>query len=73
MPTKNPRINVTFEERVAGLLTALAKQENKSVACLIRELTLEALELREDLQLSALGSRLDNKNSKTYDHDDAWK
>lgn len=73
MTTKNPRINVTFEEDTAGLLAHLAHEEQKSVAKVVRELTLEALELREDLYLSKIAEKLDKKNSKTYSHTEAWK
>lgn len=73
MSTKNPRINVTFEEMTAGLLSQLAHHEHKSVASLVRELALEALEMREDLYLSKVAEDLDKKGVKTYSHDDAWK
>jgi predicted DNA-binding protein len=73
MPTKNPRINVTFEQSTAGMLTRLASQEHKSVASLVRELALEALEMREDLYLSKVAEKLDKEGVKTFGHDDAWK
>lgn len=73
MATKNPRINVTFEETTAGLLSDLATHEHKSMASLVRELTLEALEMREDFYLSKIAKELDQNNTKTYSHDDAWK
>ena len=73
MATKNPRINVTFEETIAGLLSHLAHQEHKSVASLVRELTLEALEMREDFYLSKVAEKIDRQGAKTYSHDDAWK
>ena len=73
MVTKNPRINVTFEEAMAGFLCHLANQEHKSVASLVRELALEALEMREDLYLSKVAEKLDKEDSKMYRHDDAWK
>jgi predicted DNA-binding protein len=73
MTTKNPRINVTFEESTAGILSHLAKQEHRAVAGLVRELTMEALERREDLYLSNLAKKLDKKGVKTYSHDQAWK
>ncbi len=73
MATKNPRINVTFEETTAGLLATLARQEHKSVARLVRELALEALEMREDFYLSKVAEKLDVKGAQTYSHDDAWK
>lgn len=73
MSTRNPRINVTFEEKTEGLLAYLAHQEHKSVAGLVRELVLEALEMREDLYLSKVAEKLDQKDAKTYEHDDVWK
>jgi predicted DNA-binding protein len=72
MAAINPRINVTFEESTAVLFMALAKQEHKSVACVVRELALEALEKREDFYLAQLAEKLDKKNAKTYSHDQAW-
>lgn len=73
MTTKNPRINVTFEETTVGLLSHLAHQEHKSVASLVRELALEALEMREDFYLSKVAEKIDIQGTKTYSHDDAWK
>jgi hypothetical protein len=73
MTTKNPRINVTFEETTAGLISVLAHQEHKSISGLVRELALEALEMREDFYLSKIAKELDVKGAKTYGHEDAWK
>jgi len=73
MPTKNPRINVTFEESIASVLADLAKQEGKSMSCLVKELILEALERREDMELAAIAQARDTKNVKTISHEEAWK
>lgn len=73
MPTKNPRINVTFQEESATLLSRIAKLEQKSVSRLVRELALEALSMREDLYLSKVAEENDQVGAKTYSHDDAWK
>jgi len=73
MPTKNPRIHVTFEEATVEILTNLAPKQRKSVASLVRELTLEALERREDLYLSRIAEELDKEDAKKYTHNDAWK
>ena len=73
MPTKNPRINVTFEEATAKFLSSIAKHEHKSLSAIVKELALEALERREDRYLSELALRLDKSDGKTYDHTDAWK
>lgn len=73
MPAKNPRINVTFEESTVGILSNLAHQEHKSVASLVRELALEALEMREDYYLSKVAEKSDIHGAKIYSHEDAWK
>jgi hypothetical protein len=73
MPTKNPRINITFEEGVALLLAQMAAQNHKSVSSLAKELILEALERREDIDLSALAESRDYKGAKRITHEDAWK
>jgi hypothetical protein len=73
MVTKNPRVNVTLGEGLASLLAKLATQEQKSVSTLSRELILEALELREDMALSALAEARDIPNIKRIKHsDDVW-
>ncbi|MDQ5890940.1 MAG: hypothetical protein QG604_814 [Candidatus Dependentiae bacterium] len=73
MSVKHPSITVPFEEATASLLTKLAHQQDKSVASLVRELTLEALELREDVYLSKLAEKLDKEDAKLYSHEEAWK
>jgi len=73
MPTKNPRINFTLEESTAGFLSSLAKQEHKSVSSLAKELVLEALERREDIELSAIAKIRDTPKAKKVKHTDAWK
>lgn len=73
MATKNPRINITFEEATAFLLVQLAKENNKSVSSIAKELILEALEKREDMVLSSIAELRDIKGTKRVKHQDAWK
>lgn len=73
MSMKNPRINVTFEEDTANLLSSLAKQKEKTVPNLVKELILEALSRREDMVLSAIAESRDTQHAKKIDHEDAWK
>ena len=73
MPTKNPRINVTFDESVVVLLAQLALHEKKSVSSIAKELILEALERREDMALSKLAEVRDAKKVSKRTHDDVWK
>lgn len=74
MPTKNPRVNITLEESSMESLDSLAKNQNKSVAGLAKELILEALERHEDLALSTVAEeRDDDEQNERVSHDDAWK
>jgi hypothetical protein len=73
MANINPRINVTFETTTANLIARLAHKQHRSVASVVRELALEALDLREDLYLSNLAKKLDLPGVKTYSHNAAWK
>ena len=75
MPTIKPRLNVTFDRATVLILSDLAKQEHISVSSLAKELILEALERREDFQLSLLAKLRDKdkKQQKYVRHNDAWK
>ncbi len=73
MPTKNPRINITFEELTAKMLADLAQKERKSISSLAKELIIEALERREDVVLSRLAEVRDTINTKRLSHDEVWK
>ena len=54
MPTKNPRINVVLESGLYSAVSDFAKQEGISKSMAIRDLVKEAMELREDVALTAL-------------------
>ena len=77
MPTKNPRLNITFSQDEAELITSLAKQKHKSISYVAKELILEALERHEDMALSAIADAREEdakkKAEKRISHKDAWK
>jgi hypothetical protein len=73
MATKNPRLNITMEPFEVTLLTKLAKQEDRSVSSLVKELLREALEVREDMVLSAIAAERDTDDLETVSHEEAWK
>lgn len=73
MPTANPRINITLDENTNMLLKDLARQKNKSVSNLAKELILEALELYEDKVLSAIAESRDTKGAKRIKYEDVLK
>jgi predicted DNA-binding protein len=74
MPTDKPRVQVTLDEESNGLLALLAMKHNKSVSATAADLIREALEMHEDLYLSTITNQriLDNADTKTISHDDAW-
>lgn len=73
MATTHPRINITLEQSTAGILNQFAKREHKSISRLAKELILEALERREDQELSSITDVRDVPKAKRIKHNDAWK
>jgi hypothetical protein len=72
MPTQNPRINITFEPHWQQLIAGLAKVEGKSISAVAKDLVLEALELREDVELSKIANARKKTGSKRVSHKRAW-
>jgi len=74
MATKNFKISIILEEETVGLLSILAKQENKSIASLAKELIIaSSVDRYEDMVLFAIAEDRDVKHAKIIDHEDAWK
>ena len=67
--------HIKFSTEEAGLLAHMASIEKKPVDIFLYELTLEALEKREDFYLSKLADSLDKEQEgqKVYSHEEAWK
>ena len=74
MPTKNPRINVSVEGPIYQVIQALASEEGVSMSSLAQELIREALEIREDVGLSALADKRDATldRSTLLTHEETW-
>ncbi len=72
MATKNPRLNITFEPEAIQILVQLSKSTHQSLSSLVRELTLDALERREDMALSKIAEELDKNQNSYVSHDQAW-
>lgn len=66
MSSKKSRINIAFDDETIKFFALLARQENKSVPNVIRELALEALAIRDNGYLSKMTRDLDVQNSKSY-------
>lgn len=74
MPTKYPRIHVSFKnEETVALLNRMAEHDHQSVSSLAEELILEALDRREDVFLSAIAKTRDVPTAKRVKQDDIWE
>lgn len=73
MPTKNPRLNVVLSSETYEIIEKIAKEEDKSLSVVAKELMEDALEKHEDLLLSEMAMKREAKSKKTVSHDDAWK
>lgn len=73
MASNNAKLNIRMDPIEITIIKKLAKQANKSVSDLAKELMREALELREDMILSALATERDGDDIQTMPHEEAWK
>ena len=73
MPAKNPRLNVVLSLDTMNIIEQIAKKEGKSLSVVAKELMEDAIEKHEDLYLSELAMKRENKTQKTIPHDKAWK
>ncbi|MBI5888302.1 MAG: toxin-antitoxin system, antitoxin component [Deltaproteobacteria bacterium] len=74
MPTKNPRINVVIERPLYEAVARLAKKDGVSLSLKMRDLVKEALEMEEDVALSAFaeGREKTFKKGKALKHEEVW-
>ncbi len=73
MPTKNPRLNVVLDPELLKMVEKISQREDKSMSVVAKELIEEALEKHEDLLLSEMAMKREEKSKKTVPHDKAWK
>jgi predicted DNA-binding protein len=73
MATKNPRINVAFDDAELFGIKNIAKKNKKSLSATIKELVSEALELREDYQLSKIADKRLSSKSKLIPQEKVWE
>lgn len=74
MPVKNPRINVVLERPLYNAIERLATTEGISLYLKVRDLLKQALEIEEDIALSAFAKRREETftKSKALRHDEVW-
>jgi len=74
MPSKNPRINVVLDSFLYRHVQLLAEKDNVSLSTKVRDLLKEALEIQEDMGLSAFAEEREKtwNDSNAITHDDIW-
>lgn len=74
MPAKNPRLNIVLEPSLYALVKKAAEAEKVSMSLKARELIKNALELYEDLELTAAADRraASFSRKKARGHDEIW-
>jgi len=74
MPSQNPRINVVLNNLLYQDVRLLAEKDNVSLSAKVRDLLKEALEIQEDIALSAFAEKREQSwdDSKALSHDDVW-
>ena len=74
MPTQNPRINLVLDTVLYQNVQLLAEKDNVSLSAKVRDLLKEALEIQEDIALSAFAEKREKSwdDSKAITHDDVW-
>ena len=74
MPAQNPRINVVLDNSLYQNVQLLAEKDNVSLSSKVRDLLKEALEIHEDMALSAFAEKREESwnDSKALSHNDVW-
>lgn len=74
MPSQNPRINVVLNNLLYQDVRLLAEKDNVSLSAKVRDLLKEALEIQEDIALSAFAEKREQSwdDSKALSHNDVW-
>ncbi len=74
MPVKNPRINVVLEKPLFHSVERLANRDGVSLSLKVRDLVKQAIEIEEDIALSALAEERERTFPKTkaLKHHEVW-
>ncbi len=74
MPVKNPRINVVLEKPLYNTIERLASRDGVSLSLKVRDLVKEALEIEEDIALSAFAEQREKTlvKSRALKHHEVW-
>ena len=75
MPTKNARINVVVEKPLYTLIDEISKERGISKSTLVRDLIIQAIDLREDQALARIADERGKSfdKSKALTHKEVWE
>lgn len=77
MPTKNPRINVTFDPSDQEVIQLICKKKNMSMSKLVRKVVEDWLEEYEDMLLARRAEEAEKRweanGRQTISHEELWK
>jgi predicted DNA-binding protein len=75
MPTKNARINVVVEKPLYAVIDEISKERGISKSMVVRDLVMQAIELREDIALVRFADERGNSfdKSKALTHKEVWE
>ncbi len=74
MPAKNPRINVVLDMPLYRNVQFLAEKDGVSLSTKVRDLLKDALEIQEDIYLSAMAEERERSLdiTDTLTHEEVW-
>jgi hypothetical protein len=74
MPAKNPRINVVLDVPLYKSVQFLAEKDGVSLSTKVRDLLKEALEIQEDIYLTAFAEERESTlpESPAMSHEEIW-
>lgn len=77
MPTKNPRVNVTFNPNDYEVMEIVCKKKNLNMSALVRKVVEDWLEEYEDMLLARRAEEAEKEwiaeGRKTISHEELWK
>ena len=75
MPTKNARINVVVEKPLYAVIDEISKERGISKSMVVRDLVMQAIELREDMALVRFADKREKSfdKSKALTHKEIWE
>jgi predicted DNA-binding protein len=75
MPTKNARINVVVEKPLYAVIDEISKERGISKSMVVRDLVMQAIELREDMALVRFADEREKSfdKSKALIHKEVWE